>query len=43
LYNLGYTTTEVAEKMNCDIATVTRILKSKGVYQHKDRLGRRIN
>lgn len=43
LYNLGYTITEVAEKMNCDNATVTRILKSRGVYQQKDRLGKRIN
>lgn len=31
LYNLGYSTTQVAEKIGCDITWVNRVLKAKGI------------
>lgn len=31
LYNLGYSTTEISEKLKCDIHTISNVLKSKGI------------
>ena len=31
LYNLGYSTTQISEKIGCDIHTVSNVLKSKGI------------
>lgn len=31
LYNLGYSTGQIASKLNCDISTIQKVLKSKGI------------
>ena len=31
LYNLGYSTTQISEKVGCNIHTVSNVLKSKGI------------
>lgn len=30
-YNLGYSTGQIASKLNCDISTIQKVLKSKGI------------
>ena len=31
LYNLGYSTGQIASKLNCDTSTIRKVLKSKGI------------
>lgn len=31
LYNMGYSSTQISEKIGCDIRTVSNVLRSKGV------------
>lgn len=31
LYNLGYSTRQIASKLNCDISTIQKVLKSRGL------------